>query len=98
MVANRETALPVQNDIGANPTMLPHFHVAKDQDVIIAGCAFTKSVVTSDFPSVGQQVTDGDVAEKFLAHFAPQICDQPADRASQVETSSFYYKARAAYA
>jgi hypothetical protein len=58
MVADREPSLTIENDVGTDPAILSHFYVAEDQDVIVAGRAFAKSVITGDFPSIGQQITN----------------------------------------
>jgi hypothetical protein len=92
MVSDREAALSVENDIVTNPATLANFDIAEDQDTVIAGCPFAKSVVTSYLPSVGQQVTDGDMTTKFLSHFATQIRDERTDSASKVQLFSFSYR------
>jgi hypothetical protein len=64
MVADRQTALPVEDYVGADPAMHSYFDIAQDQDIVVAGRTFTKSIVSSDFPSIGQQITDGNVASE----------------------------------
>src|SRR6516225_5689205 len=99
MISDREPALPVENDVGTDPAMLAYFDIAEDQDVVVTGCPFAKSVVTGNFPSVGQQVTEGDMAAKFLSHFAAQICDERTNSASKIQILAFSYrKSRPAHA
>jgi hypothetical protein len=67
MVPDRKTALPIQDHVGADPAMLPHFDVAEDQDIVVTGRTFAKPIVTCNFPSIGQQITDGNMATKFFS-------------------------------
>src|SRR5438270_402939 len=54
VISDGQTALPIENDVGTDPAMLPDFHITEDQDVVVAGGTFAKSVVTGNFPPVGQ--------------------------------------------
>ena len=58
MITDREPSFTIENDVGTDPAMLPHFYIAEDQDIVVAGRAFAKSVITGDFPSIGQQITN----------------------------------------
>src|SRR4051812_4808271 len=68
MVPDRKTALPVENDVGADPAMLPNFDIAENQDIVIAGRAFKKSVITGNFPPVSinpRQKRAGEISLAF---------------------------------
>jgi hypothetical protein len=93
MVTDREAALPVEDYVGADPAMLPHFDVAEYQDVVVARCAFAKSIVAGDFPTVGQQIADRNVTMEIFAHLAAQIANERSD-ASKVQFFSFCCRVR----
>jgi hypothetical protein len=70
MVPDRQTALPVEDHVGADPAMLPNFDIAEDQDIVVTRRALSEPTVTSNFPSIGQKIADRNVATKFLPHLA----------------------------
>jgi hypothetical protein len=70
IVPDRQTALPIEDNVGADPAMLSDFNVAKDQDIVVTGRALAESIIPRNFPSIGQQIADRNVATKFFPHLA----------------------------
>jgi hypothetical protein len=70
MVPDCETAGSIEDHVGPDPATLSHFDIAEDQNIVVTGRAFAKSVVTSNFPTISQQITDRNMATKFFSLLA----------------------------
>jgi hypothetical protein len=87
MVPDCQPTLPVKDHVGADPAVLSHFDVAQDQHIVVTGSAFAKSIVSGNFPSIGQQIADRNVATKSFSHLATKIENEMPDRLTNLHRS-----------